>query len=250
MNKKVLVTGSTKGIGLEIARKFSSSGWKVLATSRNPDNVLHFKSEFNKKENIDYFKVDFRSNDEINELRKTIVNLYENIDCLVINVGSGSGSVGVATDFEQNRQQIEDNFLTVYRTLKILGSTICKNKNSRIIIIGSVAGKVNVRAPFNYSSAKSAIVNLMKDYVRKLAQDGISVNLINPGHTLTPNGNWDKKLQEDPNGVQNILTKFVPLKRLGSGSDLAELVFLLTEYKSNYLNGAQIEIDGGLTISR
>jgi 3-oxoacyl-[acyl-carrier protein] reductase len=168
----------------------------------------------------------------------------------VINVGSGSGSVGVATDFEQNRQQIEDNFLTVYRTLKILGSTICKNKNSRIIIIGSVAGKVNVRAPFNYSSAKSAIVNLMKDYVRKLAQDGISVNLINPGHTLTPNGNWDKKLQEDPNGVQNILTKFVPLKRLGSGSDLAELVFLLTEYKSNYLNGAQIEIDGGLTISR
>jgi 3-oxoacyl-[acyl-carrier protein] reductase len=250
MNKKVLVTGSTKGIGLEIARKFSNSGWKVLATSRNPVNVLHFKSEFNKKENIDYFKVDFRSNDEINELRKTIVNLYENIDCLVINIGSGSGSVGVATDFEQNRQQIEDNFLTVYRTLKILGSTICKNKNSRIIIIGSVAGKVNVRAPFNYSSAKSAIVNLMKDYVRKLAQDGISVNLINPGHTLTPNGNWDKKLQEDPNGVQNILTKFVPLKRLGSGSDLAELVFLLTEYKSNYLNGAQIEIDGGLTISR
>ena len=250
MNKKVLVTGSTKGIGLEIARKFSNSGWKVLATSRNPVNVLHFKSEFNKKENIDYFKVDFRSNDEINELRKTIVNLYENIDCLVINVGSGSGSVGVATDFEQNCQQIEDNFLTVYRTLKILGSTICKNKNSRIIIIGSVAGKVNVRAPFNYSSAKSAIVNLMKDYVRKLAQDGISVNLINPGHTLTPNGNWDKKLQEDPNGVQNILTKFVPLKRLGSGSDLAELVFLLTEYKSNYLNGAQIEIDGGLTISR
>jgi 3-oxoacyl-[acyl-carrier protein] reductase len=250
MNKKVLVTGSTKGIGLEIARKFSNSGWKVLATSRNPVNGLHFKSEFNKKENIDYFKVDFRSNDEINELRKTIVNLYENIDCLVINVGSGSGSVGVATDFEQNCQQIEDNFLTVYRTLKILGSTICKNKNSRIIIIGSVAGKVNVRAPFNYSSAKSAIVNLMKDYVRKLAQDGISVNLINPGHTLTPNGNWDKKLQEDPNGVQNILTKFVPLKRLGSGSDLAELVFLLTEYKSNYLNGAQIEIDGGLTISR
>ena len=250
MNKKVLVTGSTKGIGLEIARKFSNSGWKVLATSRNPVNVLHFKSDLNKKENIDYFKVDFRSNDEINELRKTIVNLYENIDCLVINVGSGSGSVGVATDFEQNRQQIEDNFLTVYRTLKILGSTICKNKNSRIIIIGSVAGKVNVRAPFNYSSAKSAIVNLMKDYVRKLAQDGISVNLINPGHTFTPNGNWDKKLQEDPNRVQNILTKFVPLKRLGSGSDLAELVFLLTEYKSNYLNGAQIEIDGGLTISR
>ena len=250
MNKKVLVTGSTKGIGLEIARKFSNSGWKVLTTSRNPVNVLNFKSEFASKENIDYFKVDFRNNDEIDEFRKIIINLYETLDCLVINVGSGSGSVGIATDFEQNLQQIEDNFLTVYRTLKILGSTICKNKNSRIISIGSVAGKVNVRAPFNYSSAKSAIVNLMKDYVCKLAQDGISVNLINPGHTLTANGIWDKKSQGDPNEVQNILTKFVPLKRLGSGSDLAELVFLLTEYKSNYLNGAQIEIDGGLTISR
>jgi 3-oxoacyl-[acyl-carrier protein] reductase len=90
----------------------------------------------------------------------------------------------------------------------------------------------------------------MNNYVNSLAMDGISVNLINPGHTLTSNGNWDKKLQEDPNGVQKILTKYVPLKKLGLGSDLAELVFLLTEYKSNYLNGAQIEIDGGLTISR
>jgi 3-oxoacyl-[acyl-carrier protein] reductase len=250
MNKKVLVTGSTKGIGLEIARKFSNSGWKVLTTSRNPVNILQFKNDFNNKENIEYFKVDFRSNKDISELRETIINLFESIDCLVINVGSGFGPVGVATDFEQNRQQIENNFLTVYRTLKILSNTIKKNNNSRIAIIGSVAGNVNVGAPFNYSSAKSAIVNLMKDYVGKLAQDGISVNLINPGHTLTPNGNWDKKLQEDPNGVQNILAKSVPLKRLGSGSDLAELVFLLTEYKSNYLNGAQIEIDGGLTISR
>jgi 3-oxoacyl-[acyl-carrier protein] reductase len=250
MNKKVLVTGSTKGIGLEIARKFSDNGWKVLTTSRSPVNVLNFKSEFVNKENIDYFKVDFRNNAEINELRKIIVNLHETIDCLVINVGSGSGSVGVTTDFEQNRQQIEDNLLTVYRTLKILGSTICKNKNSRVIIIGSVAGKINVGAPYNYSSAKSAIVNLMSNYVKSLAIDEISVNLINPGHTLTPNGTWDKKLQLDPNRVQKILAKYVPLKKLGSGSDLADLVFLLTEYKSNYLNGAQIEIDGGLTISR
>ena len=109
---------------------------------------------------------------------------------------------------------------------------------------------MNVGAPFNYSSAKSAIVNLMKDYVCKLSQDGISVNLINPGHTLTANGVWDKKLKEDPNEVQKMLTKYVPLKKLGTGSDLAELVFLLAEYKSNYLNGTQIELDGGLTISR
>jgi NAD(P)-dependent dehydrogenase (short-subunit alcohol dehydrogenase family) len=90
--------------------------------------------------------------------------------------------------------------------LKIIGSTICKNKNSRVIIIGSVAGKINVGAPHNYSSAKSAIVNLMKNYVNSLAMYGISVNLINPGHTLTENGIWDKKLQEDPNGFKNILT--------------------------------------------
>jgi 3-oxoacyl-[acyl-carrier protein] reductase len=250
MNKKVLVTGSTRGIGLEIARKFSNSGWKVLTTSRNPVNILQFKNDFNSKENIEYFKVDFRSNKEISELREAIVNLFESIDCLVINVGSGSGPVGVATDFEQNRQQIENNFLTVYRTLKILSSTIKKNNDSRIVIIGSIAGNVNVGAPFNYSSAKSALVNLMKDYVCKLAQDEISVNLINPGHTLTENGIWDKKLQDNPNEVQSILTKFVPLMRLGSGTDLAEFVFLLTEYKSNYLNGAQIEIDGGLTIAR
>jgi 3-oxoacyl-[acyl-carrier protein] reductase len=90
----------------------------------------------------------------------------------------------------------------------------------------------------------------MKNYVHNLAKDGISVNLINPGHTLTVNGIWDKKLKEDPIGVQEMLAKYVPLKTIGSGSNLAELVFLLAEYKSNYLNGAQIDLDGGLTISR
>lgn len=250
MKKNVLVTGSTRGIGLEIARKFNNSGWEVLTTSRNLVDVSQFKNNFDNKESIEYFKVDFRSNNEISEFRKTIVNLYRSIDCLVINVGSGSGTVGIATDFEQNLQQIENNFLTVYRTLKILNSTIHKNNNSRIIIIGSVAGHVNVGAPYNYSSAKFAIVNLMKNYVNNLAKDGISVNLINPGHTLTTNGIWDKKLQEDPNGVQKMLAKYVPLKTLGSGSGLAELVFLLTEYKSDYLNGAQIDLDGGLRISR
>ena len=250
MKKRILVTGSTKGIGLEIAKKFSNSDWQVLTTSRNLANVLQFKSDFEHKENIEYFKVDFRSAEEISELRNKIVNLYGSIDCLVINVGSGSGPVGVATDFEQNRQQIENNFLTVYKTLKILNSTISKNSSSRIIIIGSVAGNVNVGAPYNYSSAKSAIVNLVKNCVFNLAKDGIAINLINPGHTLTANGIWDKKLKENPTLVQKIINEYVPLKKIGLGSDLADLVFLLAEYKSNYLNGAQIELDGGLTISR
>ena len=83
-----------------------------------------------------------------------------------------------------------------------------------------------------------------------LAKDGIAINLINPGHTLTANGIWDKKLKENPTLVQKIINKYVPLKKIGLGSDLADLVFLLAEYKSNYLNGAQIELDGGLTISR
>jgi 3-oxoacyl-[acyl-carrier protein] reductase len=131
-----------------------------------------------------------------------------------------------------------------------LNSTLSKNGSSRIIIIGSVAGNVNVGAPYNYSSAKSAIVNLVKNCVFNLAKDGIAINLINPGHTLTVNGIWDRKLQENPTLVQKIINKYVPLKKIGLGSDLADLVFLMAEYKSNYLNGAQIELDGGLTISR
>lgn len=250
MTKKVLVTGSTKGIGFEIAKKFNNGDWHVITTSRNLVNTLHFKDDFKHKENIEYFKVDFRNTQEISELKNAIVHLHGIIDCLVINVGSGSGHVGVDTDFEQNRQQLENNFFTVYKTLKILSSTLKKNCGSKIIIIGSVAGNVNVGAPYNYSSAKSAIVNLLKNYVSNLANYGIAVNLINPGHTLTANGIWDKKLQENPAEVRKILNKYVPLKKIGLASDLAELVFLLAEYNCNYLTGSQIDLDGGLTTSR
>jgi 3-oxoacyl-[acyl-carrier protein] reductase len=144
---------------------------------------------------------------------------------------------------------LENNFFTAYRTLKILKDTLTKSDNSRVIIIGSVAGKVNVGAPINYSAAKYALVNLMKNYVKILSKDGISLNLINPGHTLTMDGLWEKKIKLDPEGVQKMLSEYVPLNKIGLGSDLAEFTYLLTLMGSNYLNGAQIDLDGGLTIT-
>jgi 3-oxoacyl-[acyl-carrier protein] reductase len=249
MSKNILVTGSTKGIGLEIARKFNNSGWKVLATSRSDVNISDFRKEFDYQENVSHFKVDFLINAEISKLKIDIENFYGKIDCLVINVGTGSGTRGINSDFVQNLQQLENNFFTAYRTLKILKDTLTKSDNSRVIIIGSVAGKVNVGAPINYSAAKYALVNLMKNYVKILSKDGISLNLINPGHTLTMDGLWEKKIKLDPEGVQKMLSEYVPLNKIGLGSDLAEFTYLLTLMGSNYLNGAQIDLDGGLTIT-
>ena len=249
MNQSIIVTGSTRGIGLEIARKFNSCGWKVIATSRNEVDMTNFCKEFENKKNIEHFKVNFGSNAEIHQLKIDIENTHGLVDCLVINIGSGSGAIGIDSDFDQNLQLLDNNFFTAYRSLKILKDVLIKSDKSRVIIIGSAAGKVNVGAPINYSAAKFALSSLLKNYVKILSKDGISLNLINPGHTFTKGGLWDKKIKLDPIGVQKMLTEYVPLNKLGLGSDLAEFTYLLAQMGSNYLNGAQIDLDGGLTIA-
>jgi 3-oxoacyl-[acyl-carrier protein] reductase len=249
MSRNILVTGSTKGIGLEIAKKFNKSGWKVIATSRNEVDILNFCEKFVIQEHIRHFKVDFRSNSEINQLKLDIENIYGFVDCLVINVGSGSGGIGINSNFVQNLQQLENNLFTATRTLKVLSNILTKSDKSRVFIIGSVAARLNVGAPINYSAAKVALVNLMRHYVKIFSKDGISFNLINPGHTLTLDGLWDKKIKLDPVGVQEMINERVPLNKIGLGSELADFIYLLADMESNYLNGAQIDLDGGLTIT-
>jgi 3-oxoacyl-[acyl-carrier protein] reductase len=145
---------------------------------------------------------------------------------------------------------LDANLISFLRTLNLIDDLLVKSENSRIIVIGSVAGKVRVGAPINYCTSKSALMSIVKYYAHEFAKYGISINLINPGHTHTESGVWAQKIEKNSIAVSELINSNVPMRRLGTGKELAEFIFHIVTSKSNYLTGTQINYDGGLVISR
>jgi NAD(P)-dependent dehydrogenase (short-subunit alcohol dehydrogenase family) len=250
LNKTVLIAGSTKGIGLEIARKFHQSNWNVIITSRSNIEIESLKFSNKEQSTLKHFKVDFTKQNEVLWLKQHLVANKTPIDCLISNVGLSSGMKGLNSKFQENMHLLDTNLISVLRTLNLVNDLVVKSENSRIIVIGSVAGKVRVGAPINYSASKAALVSVVKYYAPKFAKFGISINLVNPGHTITKSGIWSKKIEENPLAVFEIVKSNVPMNRLGTATEIAEFIFQIVNSKSNYLTGTQIDYDGGLVISR
>jgi len=252
MAKKVLVTGSTKGIGKAIAEKFHSQGWDVGITARGQTEINETVNLFNQKRQNSAIgvKADLSSKDEIINLKHRLEQEWKEIDCIVFNVGSGSGTKGLTSTFEENILSFRTNYLDVVRTFRHLQSLMNKEMGGSIVFIGSIAQEVNVKAPISYSYAKRALNNFALAQSLEFASRKISVNLINPGHILTKNGIWERKMQNSKEEFEKFISQNIPLGRIGQVEDVAELVFLTANNDfRKYLTGTRITLDGGTSLT-
>ena len=249
MTRTILITGSTKGIGLELARKFYQSNWNVLITSRSNVDLENLGFIKNDKTNIQHFKVDFTKLKDVIWLKNNLALNNIGLDCLIANVGHSSGAKGLISDFQENLDLINTNLITAIRALSLVDELVSKCENSRIILIGSAAAKARVGAPINYSASKSALVTLLRYFAQKFAKYKIPINLINPGHIHTDEGVWAQKIKENSVLVSEIVRRNIPMDRLSHGEELAEFIFRIVNSESNYLTGSEINFDGGLVIA-
>ena len=98
MIKKILVTGSTRGIGLSVAEKFHSNGWNVCLNGRNQDKLMEISERLNKERSNSALgvKADLSLNSDLNTLSEMIISQWGTLDCIIFNIGSGHGSKGFA----------------------------------------------------------------------------------------------------------------------------------------------------------
>jgi 3-oxoacyl-[acyl-carrier protein] reductase len=252
MNKRVLITGSSKGIGKAIAEKFHSQGWDVGITARGQAEISELTNLLNGKRlnSAIGIKADLSSSDEIKFLRQMLEREWEKLDCIIFNIGTGQGTKGLAASAEENEKSLRTNFSDVVKTFRWLLPLVNKEIGASLIFIGSIAQEVNVKAPISYSYAKRALNNFVIAQSLELAPHKILVNLINPGHILTKNGVWDTKMKNTPDEFNEFVSKNVPLGRVGQVGEVADLVFLTsTSEFSNYLTGSRINIDGGTSLT-
>lgn len=243
-NKTILVTGSSKGIGKGINDYFANLGWKTFITARN------INSEVLKSRNLntwDIKSVDFSDINQVKNYSNDLLQKNIKLDILVINAGTGQGEKGLLSSFKSNFNSFKNNFLPTFNTLSIIGQKMM-NKNSLIVLIGSIASITNVKAPLIYSEIKYSFTSLAKSFAfSNLKKDNnVKVSIIHLGHIKTPGGLWDLNNVNSDKIKIDLNLKKIPDKKFGNSSEIAELIFKMYEIK--YFRYLEVAQDGGLSI--
>ena len=245
-NKKVFVSGSSRGIGLSIARKFIEEGANVVINARNKDELSIAASSL---ENCNSVAGDVSiPNDALLTITKA-AEILGGIDIIVCNVGSGSSVPPGQESYDEWQRVFAINFFTATNLIEASLNFLEKSHGS-VVCISSICGNETIPgAPVTYSVAKSALNTYVKSMSAPLASKGIRINSVAPGNISFDGSVWSKKMAQEPLAVKEMLKNNVPLKKFGSPDDVAHMVVWLASDLSNFVTGTIVTTDGGQTRS-
>lgn len=238
MNKIVLVTGASRGIGREIAEKLAQKGYQVIANYNKSEEKAKELKE--KNPNIDIYKADVSKRDDVHKMVEYIMQKYKKIDVLVNNAGiSISGVFTDVTDEEWNKI-INNNLYSVFCTTQEVLPNMIARKEGCIVNISSIWGIVGSSCETIYSVAKAGVDGMTKSLAKELGPSNIRVNSIAPGIIDTEmNSNYTLDEIEE-------IKEEIPLERIGKKSDISKCVEWLID--DEYTTGQIISINGGWVI--
>tara|TARA_X000000950_G_scaffold275453_1_gene361874 strand:- start:25330 stop:26079 length:750 start_codon:yes stop_codon:yes gene_type:complete len=241
--KNVLVTGSSHGIGLHIARQFAAEGCRVALNGRSdiaPDVIHSVPGSFSVIGDVS------NEHGAKNVIAETVQKLG-GLDVVICNVGSGRSVKPGQENIKAWKDAFDINFYSTTCVVEAARSYL-KVSQGVIITISSICGcQVIPAAPVTYSVAKAALNAYVKGIARPLGDDGVRICGIAPGNILFEGSVWDTKLAENPDSVSQMLDQEVPLHKLGTPAEVASLALFLASPKSNYSTGDVWIVDGGQT---
>ena len=237
-NKTAVITGGAQGFGLDIAKKFLSSGAKVYIWDIDEKELFNASKKINNK-NLNYNIVDVSNFDQV---QKTVsdISINNKIDILINNAGiTGPTAELWNYDIKDWNSIININLHGSFYCCKSIVPHMIKNNYGRIVNIASVAGKDGNANASAYSSAKAGVIGLTKSLGKELAKYNIAVNAI------TPAGAKTKILdQMSKEHVQWMLSK-VPRGRFLEISELSSMVCWLSSEENSFSTAAVFDISGG-----
>ena len=234
----VLVTGSSKGIGLSIAKKFKEAKWVVIQNSRSEileDSLIGDISII----------ADVTKSDDVIRLVKNIEGIYGHLDAIVCNVGSGKN---IESSISQERW---DHFIKInlFSTSNIIDHALPLLNNSSVTVISSIcADAVIDGAPVEYSTATAALNQYIKVMAKKYAEKEIRFNSVSPGNVIFDGSQWEEKLKSDEKYTNDYIKQNVPMGKFIEPQDVAEMVYYLSSNKSRFITGQNFVIDGGQSL--
>lgn len=236
MEKVIIITGASKGIGREIAKQLAKSGMKIIAGY----NKSQKEAEQLKKEGIDIIKADITKREEAKKIIQYTLEKYKKIDVLINNAGISEYKLFTDETDEDWNKIINTNLYSAFVMSQEAIPNMIQNKNGCIINISSIWGCVGASMEVLYSTSKAGINGMTKALAKELGPSNIRVNAIAPGIINTSmNQKFNKKELEQ-------IQEEIPLEKIGKPEDIAKCVKWLIE--DNYTTGQIISINGGWAV--
>lgn len=242
MSKVALVTGATRGIGKQIALTLAKEGYDIVINYRKEnEDLTHVKKEIEElNQKCLTVQGDVSNFEDCERFVKEVVNELGGIDVLVNNAGITKDGLIMRMKKEDFESVIDINLVGTFNVTRNVIPIMMKAKQGRIINISSVVGVAGNAGQTNYSASKAGIIGFTKSLAKEVASRNILVNAVAPGFIET---SMTDILKDE---VKENIAKSIPLKRMGSTQDVANVVKFLASNDSSYITGQVINIDGGM----
>jgi 3-oxoacyl-[acyl-carrier protein] reductase len=241
--KVSIITGAGQGIGRATALKFAKEGAKVAVCDINLESVLQTVElvEGAGGEAIG-FRVDVTDKDSITAMVEGVMAKWGRIDTLVNNAGIVQDAQFKKMSEDQFDRVIDVNLKGVYNCTKAVVDIMLAQNSGVILNASSIVGIYGNFGQTNYAATKFGVIGMVKTWARELGRKGIRANAICPGFVETP------ILASMPEKVVRMMEDRVPMGRLAKPEEIANTYAWLASDEASYINGAVIEVSGGVTI--
>ena len=236
-----VVTGGTRGIGLAIARLLADDGASVVVSGRDPGRLESAAKELEALgASVLAVAADAAKREDADRLVEAARERFGRIDVLVNNAGITRDQLLVRMKDADWDTVMETNLRGVFLMTRAVGKVMMRQKSGRMINISSTAGAMGNAGQVNYSAAKAGVIGLSKAAARELAHWNILVNAVAPGLIET-----DMTATISAEAREGLMQQ-VPLKRIGTAREVAEVVRFLAGDAAGYITGQVIHVNGGL----
>lgn len=230
MNKIIVVTGTRKGLGLQIANYFLENGCFVYGCSRRHSSIEH--------ENYSHYVMDVSSEEDVINLVRSVYKERGRIDFLINNAGAASMNHFILTPYETAKKLINTNFMGTFLLCREVSKFMIKQKYGRIINFTTVAVPLNLDGELVYSASKSAVEQLTRVLANEIGTLGVTVNAIGPTPIET-----DLIKNVPKNKIQELISR-QSIERLGEFKDVLNIIKFFISDDSDFVTGQIIYLGG------
>ena len=244
-DKVALITGAARGIGRAIALKLYNHGANIIINDIVSETEINQNLQKIKKgtNEVTGIRADITKLDEVEKMIKEIIKKFGKIDFLVNNAGIIRDSLLIRMKEGDWDAVINVNLKGTFNCSRTVAKYMMRQKTGgKIVNISSVIGLIGNIGQSNYSASKAGIIGLTKSMAKELALRNINVNAVAPGFIETD------MTQKLPEKIRNSLQEKIPLRRLGTVEDVAQVVYFLISEASDYITGQVIKVDGGMVM--
>ncbi|MCC5778045.1 3-oxoacyl-[acyl-carrier-protein] reductase [Nitratireductor sp. B36] len=238
--RKALVTGASGGIGEAIARTLHAQGAVVGLHGTRVEKLETLASDLGDR--VKLFPANLSDRNEVKQLAEKAESELEGVDILVNNAGITRDGLFVRMSDDDWDQVLEINLGSVFRLTRELTHPMMRRRFGRIINITSVVGVTGNPGQANYCASKAGLIGFSKSLAQEIASRSITVNCVAPG--FIESAMTDKLNDKQRDAIMGA----IPMKRMGSGDEIASAVAYLASNEASYVTGQTVHVNGGMAM--